>query len=143
MKFGQGLGGDERGFSPTALDTLPGMKTEPPALLFGPYHAPSLSVGERVSCLYRDCDVVVTDWSDAPIPWPLCRRLGRYCGAASLLVDDELARAIRHESAVALGYWWGVQSDSGAGARAWASPAWTARAVAASAAARPSLCASG
>jgi hypothetical protein len=29
---------------------------------------------------------------------------------ASLLVEDELARAIRHESAQALCYWWGVSS---------------------------------
>jgi hypothetical protein len=29
---------------------------------------------------------------------------------ASLLVDDELARAIRHESAQALCYWWGVSN---------------------------------
>jgi hypothetical protein len=78
------------------------MNTDVPALLFGPYRPPALKVGQRATCLYRDCDVGVTGWSDAPILWPLCRRLGRYKGHASLLVDDELARAIRHESAQAL-----------------------------------------
>src|SRR5437588_2607846 len=43
----------------------------------------------------------------ARIPWPRCRRLeGR--SHPWLLVDEELARAIQHESAVALCYWWGV-----------------------------------
>jgi hypothetical protein len=49
-------------------------------------------------------------WTAAPISWPLCRRLGRYKGGASLLVEDELARAIRNESAQALYYWWGVST---------------------------------
>jgi hypothetical protein len=78
-----------------------------PKLLGGPYQAPALRVGERASCLFRDCDVVVTSWTDAPISWPRCRRSeGR--GHPSLLVDDELARAIRTESAKALRYWWGA-----------------------------------
>jgi hypothetical protein len=86
------------------------MNTEPPALLFGPYLPPSVRKGERVSCLHRDCDVVVIDWSDAPIPWPLCRRVERGGGIPSILVDDELARAIRNESGQALCYWWGVST---------------------------------
>jgi hypothetical protein len=31
----------------------------------GPYRAPSLRVGERVTCLFKDGDVVVTGWTDA------------------------------------------------------------------------------
>jgi hypothetical protein len=29
-------------------------------LLFGPYQAPALKRGDRVTCLFRDCDVVET-----------------------------------------------------------------------------------
>jgi hypothetical protein len=84
------------------------MKPAPPDLLFGPYRPPPLRKGDRVSCLDRDCDVVITGWKDAPIGWPLCRPLEGRSGAASVLVEDELVRAIRHESASALHYWWGV-----------------------------------
>jgi hypothetical protein len=66
-------------------------------MLHGPHRAPSLRVG----------DVVVTSWTDARIPWPRCKRLqGK--GRPALLVDEELARAIRSESAAALRHWWGV-----------------------------------
>jgi hypothetical protein len=80
-------------------------------LLFGPYQAPALRRGDRASCLVRDCLVVVTTWTDARIPWPRCRqcRKGRGSGGGSgLLVDEELAHAVRTESAAALSYWWGV-----------------------------------
>jgi hypothetical protein len=77
-------------------------------LLFAPYQPPALKVGDRIFCVYRDAEVVVYDWSIAPFPWPLCYQAGK-CGAGKgLLVDDELARAIRHESAMAVQYWWGV-----------------------------------
>jgi hypothetical protein len=78
------------------------------ALLHGPYHAPALRKGDRASCLYRDCEVVVTSWTDAPIPWPRCRSVEYKRSRPALLVDDELVRAIQHESAVALGFWWRV-----------------------------------
>jgi hypothetical protein len=38
------------------------------ALLHGPYHAPALRKGDFATCFYRDCDVVVTSWTDAPGP---------------------------------------------------------------------------
>jgi hypothetical protein len=76
-------------------------------LLHGPYRSPSLRVGERATCLFKDGDVTVTSWTDARIPWPRSKRLqGK--GRPSLLVDEELARAIRSESAAALRFWWGV-----------------------------------
>jgi hypothetical protein len=75
-------------------------------LLHGPYHAPALRWGDRADCLLRGA-VVITSWTDARISWPQCRPLqGR--SHPSLLLDDELARAVRTESAAAVCYWWGV-----------------------------------
>src|SRR5450755_4480515 len=71
-------------------------------LLHGPYQAPGLRVGDRTTCLYRDCDVIVASWTDAPISWPRCKRAtGK--GHPSLLVDAELIRAIRSEGAATVG----------------------------------------
>jgi hypothetical protein len=76
-------------------------------LLFGPYQAPPLKRGDRTHCLFRDGLVVVTGWTNAPIPWPRCRALDSPGGGSGLLVDEELARAVRHESAAAVMFWWG------------------------------------
>jgi hypothetical protein len=77
-----------------------------PSCLFGPYEPPALRQGDRAHCLYRDADVVVTGWSDGRISWPRCRALG-HRGGSGLLVEEELARAIMHESGALL-YWWGT-----------------------------------
>jgi hypothetical protein len=76
-------------------------------LLFGPYKPPPFRRGDRAFCLARDCDVVVTSWTDARISWPRCRALGTR-GGSGILVDDVLAFAVRHESALAIRFWWGV-----------------------------------
>jgi hypothetical protein len=78
-------------------------------LLFRP-KAPRLRRGDRSTCLYRDCAVVVTGWADARIPWPRCRPVGLPCSHPSLQADEELACTIRHESAAALRRWWGVSA---------------------------------
>jgi hypothetical protein len=75
-------------------------------LLFGPYQAPPLRRGDRAFCLMRDCTVVITGWSNGRIPWPRCRALGGTGGGSRLLLDEDLARAVRHESAAAVMYWW-------------------------------------
>jgi hypothetical protein len=75
---------------------MPRIDREKVKLLHGPYKAPPLRKGDRATCLYRDKNVVITRWSDARISWPLCRPLGK--GQPSLLLDKELARAVRCES---------------------------------------------
>src|SRR5262249_28431489 len=71
---------------------------------------PAWSEADRTTCLLRDCDVVITGWSDARIPWPRCRAVGTRGGGSGLLLDAELAAAVRHESAAAVMYWWGVSA---------------------------------
>jgi transcriptional regulator with XRE-family HTH domain len=92
-------------------------------LLFRLYKAPPLKRGDRAACLFRDTLVVVTSWTDARIPWPRCRALDSTGGGSGLLVDEELARAVRHESAAALMWWWRASARrmplaEGAGRRA-------------------------
>jgi hypothetical protein len=80
-------------------------------LLHGPYRAAALHVGDRAFCLFRGAEVIITSWTDAPISWPRCRALHSK-GGSGLLVDAELARAVRTESAVAIKRWWGVSSKA-------------------------------
>src|SRR5262249_26774343 len=77
-------------------------------LWHGPYTPPGLRLGERASCLFRDCEVAVVGISAGRLSWPLCRRVGYPSARPSLLVTEELARAIRCESAEALKHWWSV-----------------------------------
>src|SRR5262245_20654845 len=78
-------------------------------LLFGPYTTPRLKRGDWVTCLVRDCTVVMTSWSAGGIVRPSCRARGQSGGGGSgLLVDEELSRAVRSGSAAAVMYWWGV-----------------------------------
>lgn len=79
-----------------------------PILLHGPYRPPRLRTGDRATCLLRDGDVVITGWSEAPIPWPRCRAFGTHGGGSGLLLEEELAHAVRCESSQAIQHWWGV-----------------------------------
>jgi hypothetical protein len=80
-------------------------------LLFSPYRAPALKRGDRATCLYRDCAMVITGWSPGPIPCPRCRALDSR-GGNWLLVDEELARAVRHESAAAVMHRFGASHNA-------------------------------
>jgi hypothetical protein len=82
-------------------------QSEKVKLLGGPYRPPALERGQITTCLFRKQVVVILGWSNAPIPWPICKKPGRG-GGQGLLADEELLRAIRTESALALAYWWGM-----------------------------------
>ena len=73
---------------------------------YGPYATPRVPLGEVLSCEVRDCEVVVVNYSDAPISWPIGQRRGR--GARALVVCGQLANAVRREANQAAAHWWGV-----------------------------------
>src|SRR5262245_644895 len=79
-------------------------------LLHGPYTPPPLRRGDRATCLFRDCDVVITGWCAGRIQWPRCRALDTRGGGSGPLVEEELARAVRCESAAAMMHWWGASA---------------------------------
>lgn len=78
-------------------------------LLHGPYEAPPLRRGDRVTCELRG-DAIITSMSDGRISWPRCRGIGRR-GGSGLLLAGGLDHAVRHEAAAAVGFWWGVGVD--------------------------------
>ena len=80
-------------------------------LLHGPYRPPSLRVGERATCLFKDGDVTVTSWTDGVgrTDNPGSARLIRAAsqkGADSMRRNDwpSQAREERRERAVAGDY---------------------------------------
>jgi hypothetical protein len=77
------------------------------ARLIGSYTAPAVSVGDEEDCRLRGVACRVMNWTDARISWPRGIPVGG-TGAPSIIVTAELERAIRNESAEAIGYWWGV-----------------------------------
>ena len=85
---------------------MPRIDPEKVMLLHGPYEAPPLRKGDRVTCLCKDREVIITGLSAGRIAWPMCRPLGK--GRPSLLVEEELARAVRVELSLAIQHWWGA-----------------------------------
>ena len=77
-------------------------------LLFGPYRQLPRRRGDRGYCLLRECAVIIAGRTNARTPRPRCRAFDSTGGGSGVLLDERLARAVRHESAAALCYWWGV-----------------------------------
>lgn len=73
-------------------------------LLQSPYIAPSVRRGDTLLDLARGEFVTVGGYSSGPIAWPRKLKNGR----AALIVCDELARAVREESEIAIAHHWGV-----------------------------------
>ncbi len=78
-------------------------------LLGALYYPRRVEHGDRPACLYRDYDVFITAWTDAPIPWPHCRALLVW-GGSGLLMTEELVRAVKTESAEGIKHWFGAGS---------------------------------
>jgi hypothetical protein len=80
-------------------------------LLFGPYQTPRFRYGSRVMCELRG-QVELVGVRQAPIPWPVGRRLGGRGSSRSLVLYAGLARAVRLEASLAVAYWWGVTAQT-------------------------------
>ncbi len=72
-------------------------------LHFGPYRTPRFKYGSVVKDEIRG-EVKVVGLNDARIPWPI----GLRARGKSFVMFGGLARADRRESALAIGYWWGI-----------------------------------
>jgi hypothetical protein len=67
-------------------------------LLHGPYRAPRLHVGDRATCIFRDCLVVVTAWTDAPISWTRGVPVGDAAARQRKLSDKQVYSRTGHWS---------------------------------------------
>ena len=90
------------------------MKTEasnppPPKLLGEPYAPPPCREGAWVMDELHGL-VHVNGFSDGRLSWPTRKRPRG--GARALMLTEDLVRAIRLESAVAVAYWWGISTKT-------------------------------
>lgn len=76
-----------------------------PELIAGPYLPPPCRVGDWIDDEI-DGRLEVGGWTTAPISWPRRKKTGK----ASLILTEELARAVRAESSEAIAFWWGVST---------------------------------
>src|SRR4051812_21822769 len=74
--------------------------------LLGTYRTPRVRVGSVLACEARDCDVIVTGYTGARIPWPVGRR--PRTSARGVVLFGDLAEAVRRESNQAVCHWFGV-----------------------------------
>lgn len=81
----------------------------PPELMGGPYKTPACREGGWVMDEVHGL-VQVNGFSEGRLSWPTRKRpLG---GPRALALTEELVRAIRLESAVAVSYWWGISTNT-------------------------------
>ena len=73
----------------------------------GPYYPPAVQIGDMVECA-RFGVVRVIAWSEGPLPWPLCST----GGTRSLILFEDLERAVRAESRLAVALAWGVSKPT-------------------------------
>lgn len=76
----------------------PGLRHQ---LLGGPYTPPRTRRGAFLNCELRG-KVKVGGYFDGPIPWPI------KWGTSSLILCGDLVKAVKLESAIAVGHYWGV-----------------------------------
>lgn len=74
---------------------------------FGPYFPPSVQIGDEVECAHYGL-VRIVGWSEGPLPWPQCH----INGPRSLILFEDLARAVAIESRLAVALAWGVSGVS-------------------------------
>lgn len=80
-----------------------------PLLLFGPYRPPACKEGGwLMDELYGL--VQVNGFTSARFSWPTRKRPGG--GPRTLALTEDLVRALRNESAVAVAYWWGISTKT-------------------------------
>src|SRR5687767_14165610 len=72
--------------------------------LHGTYRTPRFRYGAKVACAVRG-EVEIVGLSNARIPWPI----GKRAQGRSLVLYGALARAVRHESNLAVCHWFGVR----------------------------------
>ena len=77
-------------------------------LLGEPYLPPACRVDSVLYDVARDEYYKVGGWTDGRISWPRRKKNG----TPSLICTEELARALRTESAMAITYWWGMSQGT-------------------------------
>lgn len=99
------------GFPTSRISKVPGDPDVARPLFGGPYQNPGLNVGNYADC--KDRGRVIVQRLSGPIGWPrvspaLGNPLNRQ-GRPTLLVTDELIRALSVESNTSFAYWFGVE----------------------------------
>ena len=84
-------------------------KTKPPAFLARPYRTPRYRIGRCVQCLVRG-EMKITGTSNGRTSWPMGKVKGH--NRPTLVVYQDLAKALRVESAAAVLYCWGVSRST-------------------------------
>lgn len=79
-------------------------------LLFGPYKAPRVKIGQIVEDRIRG-KVIVCGFTAGRIQWPLGKR-GARTRARFLILMGDLVKAVKKEAPVALYFWWGVKASA-------------------------------
>jgi hypothetical protein len=77
-------------------------KVESRRLLYGPYNAPHVRIGDELQCNVYGLQVVAGWWG--PKQWPRAKARGR----PRLIICDELSRAIKFETCETVSTHWGI-----------------------------------